>query len=85
MDTTPPNNDIFARAVKILAVKANLDTIAPTARLSEDLHFDSLDYTDAAMVAEEEFAVEFHDELMREVKTAADFAAKIEELLRQDK
>lgn len=55
--------------------------VTPEARLTADLHFDSIDHVDALMAAEDEFDLVIENADVMQCITVADYVALIQRLL----
>lgn len=77
--------DTTAKVLEIVAAQANVgrDAVSSDTKLTDDLRLDSLDLVDISLAIEEQLAVDFPDELMRDVKTVKDLIQKVEAALKE--
>lgn len=73
---------VFEKIKKIISEQLEVDEsiITEDSSVTSDLGADSLDLVDLAMSIEDEFNIEFSDEVIEKVKTVGDIVRYIEEL-----
>ena len=69
---------VFEKVVGILASQFDVDEITLDTDLVNDLNADSLDFVDLIMTFEDEFSMEFPEELADSFKTVGDIVDYIE-------